>query len=155
MLLVLSARTRVSFIVYLGKMLEIKVSIYLSRADIGMAQQFLDAAQIAARLEQMGRKAVAKQVRVDALRYAGLPGPVADPILDAARADPAAPDPDKQCRLFGTGQLATDPTPICDGRPRLAPDRNQARLVAFTGDPHDSVVQIDIGRIEIDEFGES
>jgi len=37
-----------SLVVYLGKVLEVKVSIYLGRADIRVAQQLLNTAQIMA-----------------------------------------------------------------------------------------------------------
>ena len=45
-----------SFVVYLGEVLEVKVSIYLGRADIRVAQQLLDTAQVVARFEQVCRK---------------------------------------------------------------------------------------------------
>ena len=40
-------------VVYLGEVLKVKVCVYLRRRDVGVAQEFLDAAQIVARLEQM------------------------------------------------------------------------------------------------------
>ena len=54
-----------SLIVYLGKMLKIKVGIDLCRADIGVSEQFLDTAQVLAGFEQVGGEAVAEQVRVN------------------------------------------------------------------------------------------
>ncbi len=45
-----------SFVVYLGEVLEVKVSIYLRRADIGVAEQLLDTTQVVTRLEQVCRK---------------------------------------------------------------------------------------------------
>lgn len=44
------------FIVYLGEMLEVEVCINLRRRDIRVPQQFLNASQIMARLEQMSRE---------------------------------------------------------------------------------------------------
>jgi hypothetical protein len=41
------AGPRVGLIIYLGKMLEIKVCVNLRRADICMAQHFLHTAQVA------------------------------------------------------------------------------------------------------------
>ena len=46
-LLVLPARTRMSFIVYLGKMLEIKVRVNLGCTYIRMAKHFLNGTQVA------------------------------------------------------------------------------------------------------------
>jgi len=63
-----------SLVVYLGKVLEVKVSIYLGRADIRVTQKLLNAAQIMARFEQMRGKRVPEQVRIylgiDALSFA-------------------------------------------------------------------------------------
>ena len=40
----LSSRPRMGLVVYLGEVLEVKVSIYLGRADIRVAQEFLNTA---------------------------------------------------------------------------------------------------------------
>ena len=53
-----------------GEVLKIKVGVDLGGRDVCMTQQFLDAAQILARLEQMRCKGVAKEVRVDVHRQA-------------------------------------------------------------------------------------
>jgi hypothetical protein len=49
-----------------GEMLEIKVGVDLGSADVGVAQQFLYAAQVAARFQQVGRERVPEQVWVHA-----------------------------------------------------------------------------------------
>ena len=43
-------------VVYLGKVLEVKVHIYLSSTDIRVPQKFLHTAKIIARFKQMGRE---------------------------------------------------------------------------------------------------
>ena len=96
-------------IVYLGEMLKIKVGIDLRRADVGMAEQFLDAAQVLAGFEQVGCEAVAEQVRVDPLRDAGDPGPVFDPAFDRARADTPAANTDKQGHFVRVGEDGPNP----------------------------------------------
>src|SRR5579863_949505 len=48
--------TRVGLVICAGKVLKIKVGIDLGGADVGVSEQLLDAAQIAARFKQMGRK---------------------------------------------------------------------------------------------------
>ena len=74
-------RARVSLVVYLGQMLEVKVRIHLGRRDVGVTQQFLHAAQVVARLEQVGGEGMPEQVwihlGVDTLPAwpSGLPGP--------------------------------------------------------------------------------
>ena len=45
-----------SLVVYLGKVLEVKMSIDLGRRDISVPQQLLYATQIVARLEQVRGK---------------------------------------------------------------------------------------------------
>src|SRR5271167_3811728 len=47
-----------------GQMLKVEVRIYLRAADVGMAQQFLHAAQITARFEQVSRKRMTEHMRV-------------------------------------------------------------------------------------------
>ncbi len=44
----LSSRPGMGFVVYLGQVLEVKVRIYLGRADIGMTEEFLNTPQIVA-----------------------------------------------------------------------------------------------------------
>ena len=57
-------------VVHLRQMLEIQVGIDLGGADVGMAQQFLDRAQIAARLQQVRREGMAQHMRMHAARNA-------------------------------------------------------------------------------------
>ena len=99
-------------IVYLGKMLKIKVGVDLCRADVGMAEQFLNAAQILAGLEQVGSEAVAEQVRVYPLRDAGVPGPVFDPALDRPWADAPAADADEQGGLVLVSEFGPNLLPV-------------------------------------------
>ena len=51
-------------VVGLGQMLEIQPGIDLGRADIGVAEQFLHAAQVAARLQHMACKGMAQHMRM-------------------------------------------------------------------------------------------
>ena len=99
------------FIVYLGKMLKIKVSINLCRADVGMSEQFLYRAEVAAGFQQVGRKAVPEQMWVDPLRQSRFARPALDACLYAARADPAAPRSDEQRVFLRAGQICANPQP--------------------------------------------
>jgi len=51
-------------VIGLGQMLEIQPGVHLGRADIGMSEQLLHAAQVAARLQYMAGKRVTQHVRV-------------------------------------------------------------------------------------------
>ena len=46
----------VGFVVYLGQVLEVKVCIHLGGADIGVAEELLDGAQVMTRFQQVGGK---------------------------------------------------------------------------------------------------
>ena len=78
---------RVSLVVYLGKVLEIKVGIHLGGADIGVAQKLLDAAQVMTGFQQMSGEGVPEQMRVDLGVYALPTRPVIDPGLHRAPAE--------------------------------------------------------------------
>ena len=72
-------------IVYAGEVLEIKMSINLGGADVGVAQEFLYGTQVAAGFQQMTGERMAEQVRMDALLYALGDAPALEPRLYAAR----------------------------------------------------------------------
>ena len=94
-----------SLVVYLGEVLEVKVRIYLGRAYICVAQQFLDAAQIMARFKQMRCEGVPEQVRINPHIDALPPCPVADPGLHRAAAQAIPLLADKQGPFFARGKL--------------------------------------------------
>ena len=50
-------------VVHLGQVLEVEVGVNLGRTDVRVAQHFLDTSEVAARLQQVGRKAVPQGVR--------------------------------------------------------------------------------------------
>jgi len=62
-----------SLVVYLGQVLEVKVRIDLGGRDTGVPEEFLDAAQIVARLKKVRREGVPEQVwrhvRIDTLAF--------------------------------------------------------------------------------------
>ena len=66
-----------------------------------------------------------------------------------------SPRPDEQRRLVGTGQFGPRAQPCPDRVARLAPDRDDPILAPLAGDAHEPVVEVDVARIEIDEFGEA
>ena len=85
-----SSRARMGGVVDAGEMLKIEVGVNLRRGKVGMSQQLLDGAQVAARFEQVAGRAVPQQVRVNPLPDAALAGPALQSLLHGAGADRAA-----------------------------------------------------------------
>ena len=85
------ARARMCGLVNARQMLKVQVSIDLSGADVGVAEQFLHAAQIAARLQQMSGERMAEHMRMHmhAEPHAAAPGGDAQ-LHGANRQRPAA-----------------------------------------------------------------
>ncbi len=69
-------------VVYLGKMLEVKVRIHLGSRDIGVPEQFLDAAEVMTGLEQMGGERMPEQMWEDFCIDALVLVPMGDTSLD-------------------------------------------------------------------------
>src|SRR5262245_57970335 len=84
------SRPRMGFVVDAGQVLEVKVRIYLRRTDVGMAEKFLPAAEVPARLEQVGGERVPEEMRVHRHVQVAARGPAPDPALDRARAEAPA-----------------------------------------------------------------
>src|SRR3954454_14562425 len=72
-------------VVDLGERLEVEVRIDLRRGDAGMAEHFLDRAQVLRRLEQMRRERVAQHVRMYVLGDAAALRPRLEPRADHGR----------------------------------------------------------------------
>ncbi len=89
--------TRVCCIVDLGQMLEIQMCVDLGRGDAGVAEQFLDRAQVSARLQQMAGKGVAQHVRMHVLLESACPRQSLQPPLHSAWAEPFPVPTDEQC----------------------------------------------------------
>ena len=86
-----SSGAGVGGVVDLGEVLKVKMGIDLRRGDVGMTEQFLDAAQIGARLQQMAGKRMTEHVRMDVDSQSGASRPNIDPQLHGARREaPAA-----------------------------------------------------------------
>ena len=76
-----------SLIVNLCEVLEIKVRIHLRRRDAGVAEHFLNGAQVAARLQHVGSERMSEHVRVDVAGEALLCAPGFQSQLHRTRAD--------------------------------------------------------------------
>src|SRR5204862_201921 len=75
----------------------------VEEADVGVAEQFLHRAQVAARLQQVRREAVPQHVRVHMARHAGLDRAGAQPRAQLACGEPRAATADEQRRLGAAG----------------------------------------------------
>src|SRR5688500_20159577 len=78
------------FVVDAGQVGKIKVRVHLRSTDVRMSQEFLHAAQVAARLEQVRCEGMAQEVRMHGHVEVAARRPAADAALDRARAEPAA-----------------------------------------------------------------
>ena len=139
-------------IVYLGQMLEIKVRVDLRRGDVGVAQEFLHAAQIMARFKQMRREGVAKQVRVDVGVDALSASPVTDAGLHGTGAQAAAPIAYEQGLFVACGELDTRLVPSRQGLNGLSTDRDYPVFVAFAGDTNRRIDHVHVATVETGQF---
>ena len=73
------------FAVDIHKSADIQMGVSLRRAELRVAQQFLNHAQIGAGAEQMGRERVPQRVRTDALRHTRRLRIAAHDPIDASR----------------------------------------------------------------------
>src|SRR5690606_27291128 len=139
-------------VVYLGQVLEVKMGIDLGRADIGMAEELLDPAEVVAGFEEMGGEGMAEQVRIhlriDALSFC----PVIDPRLYRPGRDPPAALADEQGPLFRAGQQRSLLPPGCQSAESVPADRQDALLAALAGNPDRRVADVDVVYIEIRQF---
>src|SRR5690606_20675893 len=83
----LALRARMGCVVDPGQVLEVQVGVDLGGGDVGVAEQFLHAAQVAGGFEQVAGEAVAQHVRVHVLEHALALGELADAHLHRALGD--------------------------------------------------------------------
>src|SRR5208283_3703362 len=140
-----AARARMRGVIYLRQMLKVQLRVDLRGADVGVSQELLDAAQVAAGFEQVRRKGVAKHmwVHVHPQALAARPRPYAQ--LHRPRAEPPAPPAEEHRCLVaipGRGMLlhrgALD-QPFSQSFDRKPADRQNPRLAAFAEDTHRTI----------------
>jgi len=119
-------RSRMRMVISAGEVLEIKVRVNLGGADVGMPQQFLHRAQIAAGFQQVAGEGMPEEMRVHALGQALSPAPALQPGLQGARTERPAARTDEQRAVFGPGQLAADSQPVPQRGQCLGADRDDA-----------------------------
>src|SRR5215469_2635320 len=103
----LAASPRVGSVINAGKVLEVKVRVDLGGGDVGVAEQLLHPAQLAARLQQVRSKGVPEQVRMHAQVQSLAARPVRDARLHGPWAEPRAVAAHEQRGLAGACQRGT------------------------------------------------
>ncbi len=93
---------RMRLVVDRHHLIDADLGVLLRGREGGVAEEFLDGAQVGAAIEQVGGEGVAQGVRGDVLEDAGLQQPRFEVALDAARRQPAAAMIDKE-RLLVAG----------------------------------------------------
>ena len=118
----------------------IDVGIDLRGGDIGMAEQFLNDAQVSATAEQVGSEAVTQEVRVQADRQSGGRGPVFDDLPRALGGQTATVNADKEMTSgFRSDETRSSLCEIVAQRRAGGPaDRNDPCFITFAGDPDKS-----------------
>ena len=118
------------------------MSVYLGRGDGGVAQHFLNGAQIGPVLYEMRREGVPERMRRDRFKDPGLFCRLPDqsPELDSAHR--AFPVGNKQ-RLHRRRGLWPGVQVPLDREARPLPDRNHAFFPPFTENPHAAQLQVD------------
>src|SRR5262245_57709480 len=126
--------------------------IHLRRTDIGVAEKFLHAAQVPARLEQVSRKRVTEQVWMRLHAQAGTSRPIVDAQLNCPSTDAPAVAGHKERSFIHSRQGSTLLEPCPDGVDGESTDGQDSRFVALASDPHRAISQVDVGKIERDEL---
>jgi hypothetical protein len=142
------------FIVNAGEVLEIKVRIYLGRADVGVPKQFLHGPQVAAGLEQVRGEGVPEHVRMHVFRQTTEPRPVRDAALHDAGTEPSAAHSDEYRVLVGLGDGAAFGEPRLQRRSGVSADGHDPGLAALAEDPGGAVAQVEVRQVEAEQFTE-
>src|SRR5579871_6095276 len=149
-----AARARVGAVIDARKVLEVEVRVDLGGRDVGVAEQLLHAAQVLARLQQVGGERMAEQVRVGLHVEPVAARPAGDAQLDGARAEPPALASNEQRRVAGVDEAGAGVEPGADRGHRLLSDRHDPRLRSLPQYAHCPVIEVEVGKIKADELGE-
>lgn len=123
------------------KPLLVNVGIDLGRGNVSVTQHLLNDAQIGAIAEQMGRKTMSQQMRINIRFEPGTPCHRLYDLPDADRCESASAVGKKN---FAAGSAPNESRPLFfkifrEGGTGLAPDRHKSRFVSFPGHPHHPV----------------
>src|SRR3569623_676876 len=153
--LFLFSGARVRLVVDLGEVLEVEVGVYLRRRDIGMPQQLLHRAQLAARLEHVARAGVAQHMRMQRRIETLFAAPVAHALLHCARRYAVAASAHEQRLFVLRRELSAHVQPRAYRGAGLTPLGRHAFFAALAGDTHTVLVEVHVVDVESHEFGEA
>src|SRR6476646_11043485 len=133
------------------------VRVHLGRLDAGVAEHLLDAAQVAAALEQVGGERVPQRVRRDVLGDPGLAGVLADELEHRLAGDAlAAVVEEKNVAALEPAQVRAAALEVDPGRLGGAlSHRHDPLLRALAGAADDALGQVDVGDAQRDELGDA
>src|SRR5690606_9944999 len=127
---------------------EVEMGVDLCGADVGMAEHFLHAPQVAAGFEHVGREAVPQEVRVHVLRDSLAYRPVADALLDGAAGDAAAAASDEYRLRVDGREGASHPQPSGQRLAGHPAHRNESFTGALAGDADHALREIEVGEVQ-------
>ena len=139
-------------IIDLGQMLEVEVGIHLGRRDMGVSQQLLYGAQVAAGLEQVGSKGVAQDMGMDLVVQTLLAGAQGHARFDGAHAQGRTADTDEQGGLRRQGPQGVMVQPECQGFPGLLTHGDDAEFMPFSQYPHQALAEIQVLYAQMGQF---
>ena len=135
----------------------VDVGVDLGGSDVGVAEEFLDDAQVGAVLQEVGGERVAEEVWVDVGFDAGEPGAVADDLADAFGGERGA--------IFGDEDVVAGFTRdefrafvgevVGDGGEGFGADGDDAGFVTFAGDADGAGVVGELVEGGVDQFGDA
>ncbi len=150
-------RAGVEFLVDGFEVFLVDVGVDLRAGDVGVAEEFLDDAEVGAVFEEVGGEGVAQKVGVEVLREAGRLGAGFDDLAHARGGKRAAKDGEEEVGGgFGFDECgALVGEVVLDGVDGTRADGDESGFVAFSGDAEKGVVQVEVLEFGLAEFGKT
>ena len=120
----------------------------MGRDEMGVAEEFLDTAEVGSVVEQMGGEAVAEFVGTDFEADGGMPQIFLKEVADRPHRQAPPEFAEKERAFVNTCGLAI----ALNGAQGRAADGTEPILAAFAGDAEGFVGVVDVSDVELDEF---
>ena len=127
------------------------VGVDLGGAEVGVAEELLDAAEVGAVVEEVGGEAVPEFVRADLEADGGVAQVFLQEVADGTHGDAAAELAEEEGAVVDTGGDAI----MLDGAEGGAAHGTEAVLAAFAGDAEAFFEVVDVADVEFDELVEA
>ena len=127
------------------------MGVDLGGAEVGVSEQFLDAAEISSVVQEVGGEAVAEFVRTDFESDAGMAEVFLEEVVDGAHGDAAPEFAEEEWPFMDAGGGAV----VLDGAEGGATDGANPVLAAFAGDAQGFFERVDIAHVQLDQFVET